>query len=267
MFKTLKKAMVLVLACALVITGSFFTEPVSAAGGPTDTQKTQAQKLTIGETVKGKLLGSSSEETKSTFYVLKTKKTYDLVFSVAAENDCSQQVEVLVWNSKGVLVRNGNSSKANWVYDKDKNISKDEFTVKKQKAGKYYVEIKENHSTEGREYSVRGTVKLRSKVKNVAAKQQEKGSKKVTVTWTPIQDDAVKIKGYKVYVKTKKHGKYKTSLKATVSNPNANSAEIKISNPGSTYYVYVKAFYFSMNSDKNLFSKASAKYKLVTTKS
>ena len=65
MFKTLKKAMVLVLACALVITGSFFTEPVSAAGGPTDTQKTQAQKLTIGETVKGKLLGSSSEESTS----------------------------------------------------------------------------------------------------------------------------------------------------------------------------------------------------------
>lgn len=268
MLKVFKRVFVFVLAAAICFTGTLFAESVSAATGPTDYQKEVAKKLTIGETVKGTLLGSSNQETKSTYYMIKIKHTYDFVFSVVCEGDCANNVEVQVWNSKGVLLRNGNSSKANWVYDKDKNQSKDEFTLKKKKAGKYYIEIKESHSTEGIEYSLRGTVKLRDKVKNVAAKQTAAGSKKVTVTWTPltINDDSVKIKGYKVYVVTKKGGKKKTALKATIGDPTAKSAEIKISDPGKTYYVYVKAFYFSKNSDKNLFSKASAKYKLVTTK-
>ena len=264
MLKVLKRVFVFILTAAICFTGTLFADSVSAATGPTDYQMEVAKQLTIGETITGTLLGSSNQETKSTYYMIKTKHTYDFVFSVVCEGDCAENVEVQVWSSKGVLLRNGNSSKANWVYDKDKNVSKDEFTVKKKKAGKYYIEIKETHSTEGAEYSLRGTVKLREKVKDVSAKQNAAGSKKVTVTWTPINDDAVNIKGYKVYVATKKKGKYK--LKATVRGTDASSAEIKIKNPGKTYYVIVKAFYFSKNSDKNLFSKASAKFKLATTK-
>ena len=259
MLKTLKKTVVLALACALILTGTLFTQPVSAATGPSNYDQEMAKKLTIGEAKEGTLLGTSTQETKSTYYKIKTKHTYDLVFTVEAENDCSKQVEVLVWNSKGVLLRNGSSSKANWKYDKDANKSKDEFTVKKKKAGTYYIEIRESGSTEGRQYTVRGTVKLRAKVQNVVAKQQAAGGKKVTVTWTPIKDDAVNIQGYKVYRAYKKHGKYK--LVATVKGADTKTAEVK-SALGKKAYFIVKAYYFSKNSDKNLFSKASAKYLL-----
>ena len=259
MLKTLKKSVVLVLACALILTGTIFSEPVSAATGPSNYDQEMAQKITIGETKEGTLLGSSTKETKSTYYKIKTKNTYDLVFSVEAENDCSNQVEVLVWNSKGVLLRNGASSKANWKYDKEANKSKDEFTVKKKKAGTYYIEIRESGSTEGRQYTIKGTVRLRAKVQNVTAKQQVKGGKKVTVSWTPIKDDAVNIQGYKVYRAYKKNGKYK--LVATVKGADTKTAEVKAAVGKKAYFV-VKAYYFSKNSDKNLFSKASSKFML-----
>ena len=257
MLKTLKKTVVLVLACALVLTSTLFTQSVSAAVGPTDSDKYSAKKIVIGDTLEGTLLGTSTQETKSTYYKIKTKNTYDLVFSVVAEGDCSKQFEVLVWSSKGVLLRNGASSKANWKYDKESNISKDEFTVKKKKAGTYYIEIRESGSTEGRNYTIKGTVKLRAKVQNVVAKQQQTGSKKVTVTWTPIKDDAVNIQGYKIYRAYKKNGKYK--LVKTVKGADTKTAEVKAA-VGKKAYFIVKAYYFSKNSDKNLFSKASSKY-------
>ncbi|MBR4816642.1 MAG: hypothetical protein IKZ73_05160, partial [Lachnospiraceae bacterium] len=115
MLKVLKRVFVFVLTAAICLTGTLFAESVSAATGPTDYQKEVAKKLTIGETVKGTLLGSSNQETKSTYYMIKIKHTYDFVFSVVCEGDCANNVEVQVWNSKGVLLRNGNSSKANWV--------------------------------------------------------------------------------------------------------------------------------------------------------
>ena len=63
MLKTLKKSVVLVLACALILTGTIFSEPVSAATGPSNYDQEMAQKITIGETKEGTLLGTSTKET------------------------------------------------------------------------------------------------------------------------------------------------------------------------------------------------------------
>jgi len=239
--------------------GLMRTDRVSAAG-PNDSEKAGATPITLGLSEKGVTVGTSSLDSKSTYFTFKTKRVYNVKIAVNTEYDCTEQMEIQVWNNKGELVKNASQTKSTWSFSKKKNASKNVFSVKLKK-GTYYIEIKEKGSSPDRNYTVKVVPVMVEKIKGVTAVQNGAGSKTATVSWTPLEGEA--ITGYKVYRSTKKNGTYK--LVDTIWGIDSSSAEVKVK-PGKTYYYKVRAYYFSSNSDKNLFTKYSKAVKLVTTK-
>lgn len=127
------------------------------------------------------------------------------------------------------------SAKATTGFVKLADVTATSYVDKKVLAGKtYYYKVTANGKTAA-ESSVQSSA---AKVKLIKAPvvKVKSSKKKITVSWKKISG----VKGYKVYVSNKKHGKYKVRL--TVKGASKLKGTIKKLQSGKTYFIKVSAY-------------------------